>query len=38
LKGSLVAERGDWYHGRDEEAFRRPILDTRRVTSGTGPC
>jgi GrpB-like predicted nucleotidyltransferase (UPF0157 family) len=29
LKTSLVAERGDWYHGRDEEAFIRPVLDAR---------
>jgi GrpB-like predicted nucleotidyltransferase (UPF0157 family) len=29
LKASLVAERGDWYHGRDKEAFIRPVLDAR---------
>ena len=29
LKASLVTERGDWYHGRDKEAFIRPVLDAR---------
>ncbi len=29
VKASLVAERGDCYHGRDKEAFIRPVLDAR---------
>jgi GrpB-like predicted nucleotidyltransferase (UPF0157 family) len=29
LKASLVAERGDWYHGSDKEAFIPPVLDAR---------
>ena len=29
LKASLVAERCDWYHGRNKEAFIRPVLDAR---------
>jgi GrpB-like predicted nucleotidyltransferase (UPF0157 family) len=28
FKESLIAERGDWYSGRDKERFIRPILDT----------
>jgi GrpB-like predicted nucleotidyltransferase (UPF0157 family) len=29
LKAPLVAERGDWYHGSDKEAFIPPVLDAR---------
>lgn len=28
LKESLLAERDDWYSGRDKEPFIRPILET----------
>ena len=27
LKQSLLADRGDWYSGKDKESFIRPILD-----------
>jgi GrpB-like predicted nucleotidyltransferase (UPF0157 family) len=28
FKASLLAERGDWYSGRDKEPFIRPILES----------
>jgi GrpB-like predicted nucleotidyltransferase (UPF0157 family) len=29
LKASLLADRGEWYSGRDKERFIRPVLDSR---------
>jgi GrpB-like predicted nucleotidyltransferase (UPF0157 family) len=31
LKASLLADRGEWYSGRDKERFIRPVLDSRRA-------
>jgi GrpB-like predicted nucleotidyltransferase (UPF0157 family) len=31
LKASLLADRGEWYSGRDKERFIRPVLDSRRT-------